>query len=128
MNKINWFINTLLAVHLILFGSLCQAKMSQNDESIQDFGVATYYSDSYHGKRTASGEIYDKRKLTTVHTTYPFGTVLRVTNLKNNRSVIVKVNDRAPLRNNHKLDLSRRAAVALDFIKAGRANVKIEAI
>lgn len=128
MNRKNWFINTLLAIHLILFGSLCQAKLGQNMESEHEIGVATYYNDSYHGKRTASGEVYDKRKLTTVHTTYPFGTVLRVTNLKNNRSVIVKVNDRAPLRNDHKLDLSRRAAVELDFIKAGRANVKIEAI
>ncbi|MFI3136733.1 MAG: septal ring lytic transglycosylase RlpA family protein [Methylococcaceae bacterium] len=128
MNKKNWIINTLLSIHLILFSSLGHAKVNHHTQSAQQLGVATYYSDSYQGKRTASGEFYDKNKLTTVHKHYPFGTLLRVTNLKNNHSVIVKVNDRAPLRNNHVLDLSKQAAVELDFIKAGRAKVKIEAI
>jgi rare lipoprotein A len=128
MNKRNWFINTLISMLLILFGSFCDAKMSDISPSLDQVGIATYYSDRYHGKRTASGDIYDKYKLTTVHKDYPFGTILRVTNLQNNRSVNVVVNDRAPLRNNHLLDLSKQAAMELNFIKAGRAKVKIEAI
>ncbi|NOT85457.1 MAG: septal ring lytic transglycosylase RlpA family protein, partial [Methylococcaceae bacterium] len=88
----------------------------------------TYYSDKYQGRRTASGEVYDKHKLTTVHKDYPFGTILRVTNLENNLSVTVKVNDRAPLHNDHVLDLSKQAAMELDFIHAGWANVKIEVL
>lgn len=128
MIKQKLFFNTLLMIYLVLFNTLCQAKANQQSEPTEQVGVATYYSDRYHGKRTASGDIYDKFKLTAVHTKYPFGTMLRVTNLQNNRSVLVKVNDRAPLRKNHLLDLSRQAAVELDFIRAGRAKVKIEAI
>jgi rare lipoprotein A (peptidoglycan hydrolase) len=91
-------------------------------------GLATYYADEFHGKRTASGEIYDKNKLTAVHSDYPFGTVLRVTNLQNHRSVTVRINDRTRLGGNHLLDVSKQAAVELGFLKAGWAKVKIEAI
>lgn len=99
-------------------------------ESTDVLGIATYYGDDFQGKRTASGEIYDMHKLTTVHNNYPFGTVLRVTNLQNNRSVTVRVNDRGRLSNNsnHLLDVSKQAALELGFLHAGKAKVKIETI
>jgi rare lipoprotein A len=128
MNKKSRFINTFLLINLILFGSLSHAKTNPITQSTQQIGLASYYSDKYHGRRTASGDVYDKHKLTAVHKHYPFGTVLRVTNLQNNRSVDVTVNDRAPLRKSRLLDLSKQAAIELGFLSAGLAKVKIEVL
>lgn len=91
-------------------------------------GVATYYAASHHGKKTASGEIFDMNSLTTAHRTLPMGTRIRVTNTENGRVVLVRVNDRGPYVRGRILDLSRRAATDLDFIKAGRARVRIETL
>ncbi len=103
---------------------------SANDGLYEDtqFGIASYYSDKYQGRRTANGERYDKDALTTVHQHLPFGTRVRVTNLRNDKSVIVKVNDRMDPRNRRLLDLSKRAAKELAFLQAGLARVKIEVI
>ena len=91
-------------------------------------GTAVFYHDRYHGRRTANGEIYDKNALTAAHMRYPFGTRLRVTNLQNQKSVIVKVNDRGPYSRRFILDVSRRAARLLDFVRKGTARVKIEVL
>jgi rare lipoprotein A len=103
---------------------------SANDGLYEDtqFGVASYYSDKYQGRRTANGERYDKNGLTTVHQRLPFGTRVRVTNLRNHKSVIVKVNDRMDPRNRRLLDLSKRAAKELAFLQAGLARVKMEVV
>lgn len=92
----------------------------------EHFGLASYYSDKFHGRRTASGERYNRDALTAVHKYLPFGTLLRVTNLDNNRSVEVRVNDRGPLRKGRVLDLSRRAANELHLLRAGLAPVRYE--
>ncbi len=89
---------------------------------------ASYYADKYHGRKTANGEVFNMYAMTCAHKTLPFGTVLRVTNLKNNKTVDVRVNDRGPFVKNREIDVSKAAAQKLDMIKTGTATVKIEII
>ena len=89
-------------------------------------GKASYYSDDLHGKTTASGEIYDRDKLTAAHRTLAFGTLCRITNIKNDKSVTVRINDRGPQSGGLLIDLSYAAAEALDGIRDGIMDVRIE--
>ncbi|MDW3647020.1 MAG: septal ring lytic transglycosylase RlpA family protein [Bacteroidia bacterium] len=91
-------------------------------------GIGTYYADKYHGRKTASGEIYDKYDFTAAHQTLPFGTWVRVTRLDNGRVVNVKVNDRGPWTKGRIIDLSRAAAESLDMIRSGEVRVRVEVI
>jgi rare lipoprotein A len=90
-------------------------------------GIAIFYSDKFQGKKTASGAVYDKTKLTASHKTLPYGTKVRVTNLDNGKIVVVTVNDRMKPGNPAVIDVTRRAAQDLGFLKAGKAKVKLEA-
>lgn len=92
----------------------------------QEIGVATPYSDSFQGRKTASGEAYDKNKLTGAHKTLPFGTQIRVTRLDNKKSVTVRINDRGPYISGRVVEISRKAAERLDLLEVGQADVKIE--
>ncbi|MBK8721674.1 MAG: septal ring lytic transglycosylase RlpA family protein [Saprospiraceae bacterium] len=87
--------------------------------------MASYYADKFEGQKTANGELYDHEKLTAAHRTIPFGTVLRVTNMRTQNSVIVRVNDRGPFNKRFVIDLSKEAAKAID-IHDGSQDVKIE--
>jgi rare lipoprotein A len=89
-------------------------------------GVASFYSDKFHGKRTASGEVYDKEGLTAAHKKLPFRTKVKVTHARNGKSVVVTINDRMAASSPVVIDVSRRAAERLGFVKAGRARVKLE--
>lgn len=89
-------------------------------------GKASWYGQAFHGRTTANGEIFDMTHLTAAHKTMPLPSYARVTNLKNGRSVIVRVNDRGPFSNNRVIDLSKRAAQVLDFIQDGTAQVRVE--
>jgi rare lipoprotein A (peptidoglycan hydrolase) len=91
-------------------------------------GKASWYGPGFHGKKTASGEIYDQRKLTAAHKTLPLGTKARVTNLENGSTVEVEINDRGPFINGRIIDLSRAAAGALGFVELGLAPVQVEVI
>lgn len=91
-------------------------------------GLASYYSDTLHGRLTASGERYDREALTAAHPTLPFGTVVRVTNLKNGKSIEVRINDRGPFVAKRVIDLSFRAAHAISMIKRGTVLVQLEVI
>ncbi len=91
-------------------------------------GQASYYADKFQGKATASGEKYDKKKLTGAHRTLAFGTVVRVTNTANGKSVDVTINDRGPFKAGRVVDVSRAAAEQLDMIKAGVINCTVEVI
>ena len=93
-----------------------------------EFGIASYYDNAFHDRKTASGELYNKNRFTAAHNTLPFGTLIKVTRLDNNRSVKVKVNDRGPYVKGRIVDLSRRAAEALDMIQEGQIKVKIEIV
>lgn len=89
-------------------------------------GVANFYNDTFQGKKTASGEVYDKAALTASHKKLPFGTNVKVTNVDNGKSVVVTVNDRMAASNKAVIDVTRRAAEELDFVKTGKAKVKLD--
>lgn len=91
-------------------------------------GIASYYADEYHGRKTASGEIFDMNKLTAAHYDLPFNTLLKVTNNKNQKSVVVRVNDRMPSFKNRVIDLSYGAAKELEMIQDGIVEVTIEIV
>lgn len=88
-------------------------------------GMASYYGDEFQGKKTASGELYDREAYTCAHQTLAFGTRVRVTNLKNKKSVLVRVNDRGPWVKGRIIDLSYAAAKDLGMISDGIIKVKI---
>jgi rare lipoprotein A len=89
-------------------------------------GIASWYGPGFHGKKTASGEQYDKYELTAAHRTLQMPSLVRVTNLSNGRSVVVRVNDRGPFARGRIIDVSKRAAELLDMIGTGTARVKVE--
>lgn len=89
-------------------------------------GLASWYGDAFHGRRTANGEIYDRDAITAAHPTMPLPSYARVTNLRNHYSMIVRVNDRGPFSSDRIMDVSRRTAEALDFRGSGTARVKVE--
>lgn len=91
-------------------------------------GHASFYSDKFIGKKTASGEIFSQDKLTCAHNTYPLGSKVRVTNLKNGKTIVLKVNDRLHHRNPRLVDLTRAGATKLGFHKSGIVKVKVELI
>jgi rare lipoprotein A len=91
-------------------------------------GEASYYAHKYHGRKTASGEIYDMNKLTAAHRTLPFGVTVRVTELSSNRSVIVRINDRGPFARGRIIDVSLAAAKRLGIVQSGHGKVRIEVL
>lgn len=91
-------------------------------------GIASWYGRRYHGKKTASGEIYDMYGMTAAHTTLPLPSYAQVTNIKNKKSVVVRINDRGPFLSNRLIDLSYTAAYKLDVLSSGSAWVEVESI
>ncbi|NCI48558.1 septal ring lytic transglycosylase RlpA family protein [Sediminibacterium roseum] len=88
-------------------------------------GMASYYAETYNGKKTANGEIYQSNKLTAAHKKLPFGTKVKVTNLANGKTVKVRINDRGPFVPGRIIDLTRAAAKKIDMVGAGVVKVKI---
>lgn len=91
-------------------------------------GIASWYGPGFNGRSTASGEIFDMQKLTAAHKTLPFGTRVKVTNLVNGKSVIVRINDRGPYVHGRVIDLSRAAASTIDLIASGTAPVQMHVL
>jgi rare lipoprotein A len=91
-------------------------------------GVASYYASKFEGRKTASGERYDAGEMTAAHPSLPFGTRVRVTNLENEKSVEVRINDRGPFRKGRVIDLSHRAAEKLGIVRRGLARVAVAVI
>ncbi len=93
-------------------------------------GICVYYNDKFQGHVAASGEKYDKGALTAAHRTLPFGTMVKVTNLENNRSVVVRVNDRGPQGGSKAkiIEITSRAAKEIDMIKKGKVQCQIEVV
>lgn len=98
----------------------------QNYEDFQETGTASWYGDDFHGKKTANGETYDSSTMTAAHPTLPLPSMVRVTNLRNGVSAIVRVNDRGPFSKSRVIDVSEKAADALGFKGQGTTEVKIE--
>jgi len=91
-------------------------------------GMASYYGRKFHGRRTASGERFDMSEMTAAHPSLPFGTRVRVTNLTNGRSVVLRINDRGPFKRDRIIDVSRAAAKELAMIGPGTAKVRVEIV
>ena len=92
------------------------------------YGTASYYSNSFNGKQTANGEIYSHKKMTAACNVLPLGTWIKVTNLRNGKSVVVKTNDRLHAKMKRVVDLSREAAEKLGYVKSGLTRVRVEVI
>ena len=120
-------------IFLIMLGPVVSAaqgkvnyrKVAQSDSAV---GIASFYSNKFIGKKTASGEVFSQDKLTCAHNSLPMGTILKVTNLNNDKSVVVRVNDRLHYRNSRLVDLSRAAAKTLDFKGSGLIKVRVEVL
>jgi rare lipoprotein A len=117
-----------LMIILFLFplSDLATLKVVERQEKTTWTGTASFYHQKFEGRKTSSGEIFSNKDYTAAHRSLPFGTLVRVTHLKNGKQVLVKINDRLPPKSTRIIDLSVIAATDLDMIKAGLAKVKIE--
>lgn len=97
-------------------------------ENYQETGKASYYGSKFHGYHTSNGEVYDMYSMTGAHKTLPLPSFVKVTNLDNNKTIIVRVNDRGPFHSGRIIDLSYAAAYKLGMVNSGVANVKLESI
>lgn len=118
---------------LMLASPLCAQERPKGNVTARQqpkvqYGTASYYSNKFQGRPTSSGELYDKDKMTCAHNALPLGTWVKVTNLRNKRSVIVRVTDRLHHKNKRVVDLSRIAASKLGYVKRGLARVKVEVL
>lgn len=123
------FLKPLLAWFFIFFAGNLNAQDSfktKKKVSRVQYGTASFYSNKFNGRKTANGEIFSQKKFTAAHNSLPLGTYVRVTNLRNKKTVVVKVNDRLHARNRRLIDLTRAAAQQLGFVKSGLARVKLE--
>ncbi len=125
--------NFLFAMVLILGTTQINAQPSKDSVSRKksakiQYGTASWYSDKFNGRQTANGEIFSQKKMTCAHNSLPMGTWLRVTNIRNKRSIIVKVNDRLNAKNKRLVDLSRSGAEKLGIIKHGLAKVRVDVL
>jgi rare lipoprotein A len=107
-----------------------QAPTPAGDAKFQlvEEGVASYYAEEFHGHTTSNGETFNKDDLTAAHQTLPFNTKVKVTNLENNKSVVVRINDRGPFKDNRIIDLSYEAAKQIGLLLHGSGKVRLEVI
>ncbi len=101
------------------------SRLSPSPKGFVQEGLAVWYGPGFHGRRTASGEVYDMYALTAAHPSLPFGTRIRVTNLRNGKSVVVRINDRGPFGGKYIIDLSYAAARAIGALKATRVRLEV---
>ena len=137
-NKFLILFSSCLLIMLSLIGCASSNKIASSDPVISQkepsavgdiqYGVSSYYAEKFHGRRTANGEIYDMYEISGAHQTLPFNSVVKVTNLENNKELVIKVNDRGPFIKDRIFDCSYGAAVKLGFISKGTAIVKVEVL
>ena len=114
---------------LLILATLSSAAADElNDAGWSQTGKASYYASRLHGRPTASGERYDQTAMTAAHPSLPFGSLVRVTNLYNGRSVILRINDRGPFTGGRIIDVSRSAAEQLGMLRAGSVRVQLELV
>jgi rare lipoprotein A len=105
------------------------ARPPPRDESVHQLtGIASYYAHEFDGKPTANGEVYDMHQLTAAHRTLPFNSLVRVTNQQTGESVVVRINDRGPFKNDRVIDLSLAAAQRIGLIAQGTGPVRLEVL
>ena len=100
----------------------------KEDYSYKEVGIASWYGPDFHAKRTANGEKYDMHSLTAAHRTLPLPSIVRITNLENGRSLVVRVNDRGPYARSRIVDVSKKVAQLLGFLEQGTAKVRVEVL
>lgn len=122
------FLIVVIFFSLSLFSSCKDKVNTQQKYVLYQKGEASWYGPGFNGKKTASGEVFDMNKLTAAHRTLKFGTVVRVTNLRNSKQVEVVINDRGPATEKRIIDLSKRAAQEIGLVEAGVGKVTIEII
>ena len=120
-------LNYVFSFIIILFFALNLSAFATGGGKTQT-GTASWYGSKYHGRKSSNGEIYNKNKLTAAHPSLPFGTEVKVTNLSNNQSVVVRITDRGPFKGRRIIDLSEAAARKIDMIRSGVATVKMEVL
>lgn len=124
-------IGVIWLLSAVVLNAACQRPATETVYATQT-GLASYYGPGFHGQATASGETFDKHALVAAHPHYPLGTRARITNLANQQSVIVRVIDRGPTRENQAegviIDLSEGAATSLQILEAGRSRVRVEVL
>ena len=118
-------LNYVFSFILILFFALNISAFATGKGKKQT-GTASWYGTKYHGRKSSNGEVYNKHKLTAAHPSLPFGTQVKVTNLANNQSVVVRITDRGPFKGRRLIDLSEAAAREIDMIRTGIAKVEME--
>jgi rare lipoprotein A len=118
----------LITPTLILLGATLSLPVLAAKPGDVQTGIASYYHDSLHGNRTASGQVYDKSRMSAAHKTLPLGSKVRVTDVKTGKAITVRVNDRGPFVKGRIIDLSRRAARELGMIQRGVTKVKMEIV
>lgn len=127
-NPVNWVLSVMVAITLALQPIMSAAAPVLQTQS----GKASYYGKRFQGKKTASGERFNQKALVVAHPSWSFGTLVRVTNKKNGRSVTVRIVDRGPAKKARRrgviIDVSTKAAKSLDFIKQGIAPVRLEVL
>lgn len=121
-------IATVLAVVLVFIATGRVPAPSRGDNEPVQRGLASWYGAQFHGEPTAQGELFNMNALTAAHRSLPLGTRVRVTHLRNGRSVVVRINDRGPYKRGVIIDLSRRAANELGMVREGRARVRVEVV
>lgn len=127
MGKIKWPFLFLL----LIWGCTSAPRYQAGPRPAQGFrreGTASYYGPKFHGRKTSSGEVFDMYALTAAHNTLPFGTLVEVTNLENDLSVVVRINDRGPFMKNRIIDLSYEAARRIGMVGPGTAKVRLEIV
>jgi rare lipoprotein A len=124
-----------LFLSLIVVSSSCTSLFGKKQDTsgnsakageYSEKGIASYYADKYEGRPTASGEKFRQKLLTAAHRTLPFGTMVTVTNLKNQKKIRVRINDRGPFKKGRVIDVTRKGAEMLGFVRDGLTEVKIE--
>lgn len=141
MNISSKYFLLYILVSLILFGCSSTTRFSGSSDNSEsdtrikkinmletETGTASFYADEFDGKKTANGEVYDMNDLTAAHPSLPFDTLVKVTNLSNNKSVEVRINDRMPQFKGRIIDLSLAAARRIEMINMGIQEVKLEVI
>jgi len=125
--------SSVLLVAALLMGVAADTSAGQARQPRRvQLGLASYYGPGFNGDETASGEVFDQRKLVAAHRTLPLGSVVRVTNLENGRRVVLRVIDRGPYGKNHRkgciIDVSKAAARQLGFVEDGLSRVRVDVL
>jgi len=138
INKYNIFLLSIIIIAILLTGCASNKRPvfvtiepgKDLPEKVGDiqYGMTSYYAEKFHGRRTANGEIYDMYGLSAAHQTLPLNSIVKITNLENNKILELRINDRGPFIKNRILDCSYGAAVKLGFITKGTAIVKVEVL